>query len=150
MLCGGKAYACGNCRTHLAGAEDVVSKNFHSRSGKAYLFKTAYNITDGPHEQRMMTTGKHIVCDIFCIECMSCVGWQYILAYEESQKYKEGMCILERAAVVDFDKTAEAALKSQGSLSSNDSSAARIGSAGSSGVLFAECDSGSDDEDEEQ
>ncbi|GAY40411.1 hypothetical protein CUMW_051720 [Citrus unshiu] len=34
----GKIYSCKHCRTHLALCEDVVSKSFHCRHGKAYLF----------------------------------------------------------------------------------------------------------------
>lgn len=44
-----------------------------------------------------MTTGMHIVRDMFCIGCMYPVGWKYEKAYEESQKYKEGKFILERS-----------------------------------------------------
>eukprot|EP00983_Pelagomonas_calceolata_P086456 1156761-Pelagomonas_calceolata.AAC.2 len=43
--------------------------------------------------------------DIFCLECMAYVGWKYISAYDKTQKYKEGKVILERACLVDFDKS---------------------------------------------
>jgi len=31
-----------------------------------------------------------------CITCNSVLGWKYEVAYEESQKYKEGKYILEK------------------------------------------------------
>ena len=43
-----------------------------------------------------MTTGLHTVADIHCTSCMHIVGWKYELAFEQSQKYKEGKFILER------------------------------------------------------
>jgi hypothetical protein len=48
-----------------------------------------------------MTTGKHIVRDIFCTNCNANVGWRYDLAIEQREKYKEGKFILERAKLVE-------------------------------------------------
>ncbi|KAF5834387.1 hypothetical protein DUNSADRAFT_8973 [Dunaliella salina] len=83
----------------------LPSQQFHSKSGRAYLFSSAYNVTGSQAEERMMTTGVHVVQDIFCLECMAYVGWKYISAYDKTQKYKEGKVILERACLVDFDKS---------------------------------------------
>ena len=44
----------------------------------------------------MLITGLHTVCDCHCITCNSVLGWKYEVAYEESQKYKEGKFILEK------------------------------------------------------
>ena len=51
---------------------------FHAKSGKAYLFARAANVTAGPSEERMLTTGMHVVCDVFCSKCLSSVGWRYV------------------------------------------------------------------------
>ncbi|KAK8926134.1 hypothetical protein KSP39_PZI018322 [Platanthera zijinensis] len=95
----GKCYTCKHCQSHLALSEDVVSKAFHSRHGKAYLFNKVVNVMVGPKEDRMMITGLHTVSDIFCVGCGSNVGWNYVSAYEKGQKYKEGKFILERFKV---------------------------------------------------
>ncbi|XP_057788898.1 protein yippee-like [Salvia miltiorrhiza] len=92
----GKIYSCKHCGTHLALGDDIVSKSFHSRHGKAYLFSKVANVTLGEKEERMMMTGSHIVADIFCVQCGSIVGWKYETAREKSQKYKEGKSVLER------------------------------------------------------
>ncbi|KAK4436522.1 protein yippee-like [Sesamum alatum] len=92
----GKIYSCKHCGTHLALAEDIVSKSFHCRHGKAYLFSKVVNVTLGEKEERLMMTGSHIVADIFCVRCGSIVGWKYETAHEKSQKYKEGKSVLER------------------------------------------------------
>ncbi|KAL2317132.1 hypothetical protein Fmac_031008 [Flemingia macrophylla] len=95
----GKIYSCKHCRTHLALYEDIVSKAFHSRHGKAYLFSKVVNVSAGENEDRPMLTGMHTVADIFCVGCGSIVGWKYEIAHDKSQKYKEGKSVLERYKV---------------------------------------------------
>ncbi|CDP14033.1 unnamed protein product [Coffea canephora] len=92
----GKIYCCKHCGTHLALWEDIVSKSFQCRHGKAYLFNKVANVTAGEKEERMMMTGLHTVADIFCVRCGSIVGWKYETAHEKGQKYKEGKSVLER------------------------------------------------------
>uniref|UniRef100_A0A9I9CTZ5 Yippee domain-containing protein n=1 Tax=Cucumis melo TaxID=3656 RepID=A0A9I9CTZ5_CUCME len=92
----GRIYSCKHCRTHLALYEDIVSKTFQSRHGKAYLFNKVVNVSVGVKETRMMMTGMHTVADIFCVGCGSIVGWTYETAFEKNQKYKEGKSVLER------------------------------------------------------
>ncbi|CAA0834409.1 Yippee family putative zinc-binding protein [Striga hermonthica] len=92
----GSIYSCKHCGTHLARSDDIVSKSFHCRHGKAYLFSNVVNVTLGEKEERLMMTGSHIVADIFCVRCGSIVGWKYEVAHEDSQKYKEGKSVLER------------------------------------------------------
>ncbi|KAK1299262.1 hypothetical protein QJS10_CPB14g01742 [Acorus calamus] len=101
----GRIYSCKHCQTHLALYDDIVSKAFHSRHGKAYLFNKAVNITLGSKEERLMMTGMHTVADIFCVGCGSIVGWKYEVAHEKAQKYKEGKFILERFKVSGPDGT---------------------------------------------
>ncbi|KAK3020665.1 hypothetical protein RJ639_046258, partial [Escallonia herrerae] len=92
----GKIYSCKHCRTHIALMDDIVSKSFHCRHGKAYLFSKVVNVTVGTKEERMMMTGLHTVADIFCVRCGSIVGWTYETAHQKDQKYKEGKSVLER------------------------------------------------------
>ena len=44
-----------------------------------------------------MMTGKHVVADLYCVQCAVVIGWTYLKAYEKDQKYKEGKFIIERA-----------------------------------------------------
>ncbi|XP_057866265.1 protein yippee-like [Cryptomeria japonica] len=101
----GRIYVCKSCNNHLANIDEVVSKTFHCRHGKAYLFNTVVNVSTGVVEDRMMTTGMHTVTDIYCNTCHQIVGWKYEVAHEKSQKYKEGKFILERNKLVDCDGT---------------------------------------------
>ncbi|URE45141.1 hypothetical protein MUK42_13715 [Musa troglodytarum] len=92
----GKIYSCKHCQAHLAVSDDIVSKAFHCKHGRAYLFNKAVNVTVGIKEERLMITGMHTVSDIFCVGCGSIVGWKYDAAHEKAQKYKEGKIVLER------------------------------------------------------
>mmetsp|Transcript_39240 Transcript_39240/g.54496 ORF Transcript_39240/g.54496 Transcript_39240/m.54496 type:complete len:124 (-) Transcript_39240:318-689(-) len=97
----GNAYSCRSCKVHLALAKDLISKAFHCRSGRAYLFDRVVNVSLGPLEERLMTTGSHTVSDVLCNRCNRVVGWRYEEAVEKDQKYKEGKFILGRAEITD-------------------------------------------------
>jgi len=84
----GRVYVCRHCNAHLARHSDIESRQFHSRNGKAYLFRMVVNISCGSPEDRRMVTGLHTVSDIFCRVCAQNLGWRYEYAYEESQRYK--------------------------------------------------------------
>ena len=49
---------------------------------------------------RQLVTGAHTVSDISCMICKSVLGWKYVEAEEESQRYKVGKFILETNRVV--------------------------------------------------
>ncbi|KAM0855959.1 hypothetical protein ACQ4PT_049433 [Festuca glaucescens] len=92
----GTIYCCKHCDTPLAYAHQILSKMFRCKHGKAYLFDKVVNVNAGEKDDRMMTTGLHTVCDIFCVACGSILGWKYVSAFEKDQRYKEGKFILER------------------------------------------------------
>ncbi|OBZ91739.1 Protein yippee-like 4 [Choanephora cucurbitarum] len=92
-----RIYACSKCKNHLSTNNLLVSKDFHGVHGKAYLFDKVVNIkVSNRTEERMMTTGKHCISFISCQGCDERIGWKYIKAYEDDQKYKEGKFILEK------------------------------------------------------
>ncbi|KAI4322969.1 hypothetical protein L6164_022614 [Bauhinia variegata] len=114
----GRSYRCKFCKTHLALADDLISRAFHCRRGKAYLFSSAVNFTVGELEERVMLSGLHTVADIFCCCCGQIVGWKYESAHEKSQKYKEGKFVLERGRIVDeIDFSSEFYIDSRASMS---------------------------------
>ncbi|ORZ33254.1 yippee-like protein [Catenaria anguillulae PL171] len=97
-----KIFGCGGCHTHLSTYNDIISKQFQGQTGRAYLFSKVVNISEGPCEERSMTTGLHVVRDVFCLTCGRTLGWTYVHAYEESQRYKEGKYILEKLLLTDI------------------------------------------------
>eukprot|EP00166_Cyanidium_caldarium_P001860 ctg_1970.g413 len=117
-LSGSTIYCCSTCKCHLAVHEDIMSKvfcfvvpilkltrdtcsvqQFQGRHGRAYLFNNV-NISLGPKEERVLITGLHTVADIYCNVCHTVIGWKYLEAYEESQRYKENKYIVERKKMV--------------------------------------------------
>ncbi|KAH0902515.1 hypothetical protein HID58_042018, partial [Brassica napus] len=97
---GPRLYSCCNCRNHVGLHDDIISKAFQGRTGRAFLFSHAMNIVVGPKEDRNLLTGLHTVADISCADCNEPLGWKYERAYESSQKYKEGKFIFEKAKIV--------------------------------------------------
>ena len=53
-----------------------------------------------------MTTGKHLIKTISCVSCCDPIGWTYLRAYSDEQKYKEGKFIIERAYLLEIDNAA--------------------------------------------
>eukprot|EP00049_Salpingoeca_infusionum_P005509 m.92992 g.92992 ORF g.92992 m.92992 type:complete len:114 (-) comp12993_c0_seq1:554-895(-) len=98
-----KLFVCHKCRTHLTSMERLVSKSFHGKTGQAYLFAEVVNVDLGPAQDKMLMTGLHSVCDVHCKKCHIYLGWKYIMAYEQEQKYKIGKTILEKALVDKAD-----------------------------------------------
>ncbi|GAB5591750.1 hypothetical protein Unana1_06650 [Umbelopsis nana] len=98
-LDGTRIYTCTTCHSHLALHEDIISRAFHGRHGPAYLFDNVVNVSLGAKEERMLMTGMHSVADIYCNVCHTTVGWKYVFAFEESQKYKEGKFIVEKSKI---------------------------------------------------
>lgn len=82
-------------RSVLTIMDAFAQQNFRGQHGKAYLFDNVVNINQSEAVERSMTTGRHVVRDIFCRQCKETVGWKYDKAYESSEKYKEGKFILE-------------------------------------------------------
>lgn len=118
---------CSRCLTHICPTTNVISKGFTGRHGRAYLvsppsqsgYSTPPSTLPRHHDPgnlpnththkpmpRQLVTGAHTVSDISCVICGVILGWKYVSAEEETQKYKEGMFILETKRVmrvVDWD-----------------------------------------------
>lgn len=105
---------CSSCATDIAFTSQIISKGFTGRYGRAYLIgppladvvdpkaspASLLNVRIGKNENRQLVTGWHVVADICCGICSRKLGWKYVDAKEESQKYKVGKFILETERVV--------------------------------------------------
>ncbi len=115
---------CARCASDLALSNQIISKGFQGRHGRAYLVapppgavaNTSTSARAPPNVRkdtlpnlpntythkpvlRQLVTGPHTVGDISCAVCGSGLGWKYIAAEDESQKYKVGKFILETKKV---------------------------------------------------
>jgi ribosomal protein S27E len=103
---------CARCGAHICHTSQIVSKGFTGRHGRAYLVSPTDSIFLNGYQQanstatlpntitqravpRQLVTGAHTVADINCIICGSVLGWKYIAAEEEAQRYKVGKYIIE-------------------------------------------------------
>ncbi|EKG17845.1 Yippee-like protein [Macrophomina phaseolina MS6] len=104
----------------------IISKGFTGRHGRAYLVAppnpypqpstsagddargggaVSHRENNLPNTYthkpvpRQLVTGAHTVSDISCSLCGAVLGWKYVAAEEESQKYKVGKFILETKRV---------------------------------------------------
>ncbi|KAK4139017.1 yippee-domain-containing protein [Trichocladium antarcticum] len=123
---------CRTCSTDLAFHDQIVSKGFMGRHGRAYLVSPPaaparpncprpplddntegegasplaptdlVNVRVGRAEDRLLVTGAHVVADIRCVGCGAVVGWKYVDARDPGQRYKVGKFILETRKVVGF------------------------------------------------
>ncbi|GBG25138.1 Protein yippee [Hondaea fermentalgiana] len=91
----GTLYVCAKCGMQLTRVSLLESKNFHGNSGPAILVTNIWNFRAGPKEKKQLITGPHTIQDTFCRGCNTRLGWGYVNALDESQKYKEGKFILE-------------------------------------------------------
>ncbi|XP_067942357.1 protein yippee-like 5 isoform X2 [Watersipora subatra] len=99
---GTRIFACAQCATALTNRSQLISTRFTGSSGRAFLFHKVVNLKYSEVQDRMMLTGRHMVRDIFCKSCDTKLGWIYEFAVEESQRYKEGRVILERALIKEM------------------------------------------------
>ncbi|KXG53928.1 Yippee-like protein [Penicillium griseofulvum] len=104
---------CAGCASHLCWTSQIISKGFTGRHGRAYLVSaepvaTAVSVSASSSPTaslpntvlqrpvpRQLVTGAHTVSDVSCKFCDSVLGWKYVAAEEESQRYKVGKFILE-------------------------------------------------------
>ncbi|KAF2152582.1 yippee-domain-containing protein [Myriangium duriaei CBS 260.36] len=114
---------CARCLSDLALSSQIISKGFTGRHGRAYLVAPSSPLTDpvpslggaGAARKgelpntfihrpvpRQLVTGLHTVGDISCAQCGSVLGWKYVSADEEAQRYKVGKFILEGKRVVSW------------------------------------------------
>ena len=103
---------CGRCAADLCPTSAIVSRGFTGRWGRAYLVAASPELTHSApaasslpnthlHKPvaRQLVTGAHTVSDVSCALCAHVLGWKYVDAEEESQRYKVGKFILETRRV---------------------------------------------------
>ena len=96
-----RVYCCGQCSSHLTTPSSLMSRQFHARSGRAYLFESVYNVVESEEEARLLSSGHHRVCDVACAGCGNQVGWRY-LSCPPTQEFKTHHFCLERHAIRDL------------------------------------------------
>ncbi|KRY50819.1 Protein yippee-like 5 [Trichinella britovi] len=112
-LGGTRLFSCTNCDVFLTNRSELVSTRFTGATGRAFLFNKVVNLDFGEVQDRIMLTGRHMVRDVSCKKCKVKLGWMYEFATDESQRYKEGRVILERALITESEGFPENVVKNQ-------------------------------------
>ena len=73
-----QVFSCKYCGVDFCYQSDLISKNFHGKTGQAFLFNKCVNVFAGPQSEKEMMTGKHICVDIYCVKCCIIIGWSYV------------------------------------------------------------------------
>ncbi|XP_075266384.1 protein yippee-like 5 [Convolutriloba macropyga] len=100
---GTRCFNCKECGTNLTSRDELISTRFTGATGRAFLFSRAVNLFYSEIQERQMLTGRHMVRDVWCRNCSSKLGWIYEFATDDSQRYKEGRVILERALINEVE-----------------------------------------------
>lgn len=107
FLCGSRLFCCAKCRALLTTDKYLESTGFVGSTGPAFLFRHAVNIHHSQVHHRFMTTGPHLVRDVYCKSCNTRLGWMYEYTIVPDQVYKEGKVILEQRLFVEIDNPVE-------------------------------------------
>jgi hypothetical protein len=107
---------CTHCLSDLIPTSSIISKGFTGRHGRAYLVSAPSTSSSSPStssslpnttlsrpDARQLVTGAHTVADISCAVCATTLGWKYLAADQDAQRYKVGNFILETKRVVKAD-----------------------------------------------
>ena len=160
---------CARCLSDLALSDQVISKGFTGRHGRAYLVSPSISaisptvpLSAGTAKAkndalpnlpntfthrpvpRQLVTGSHTVSDISCAQCGSVLGWKYVAAEEEAQKYKVGKFILETKRVCRSSRWEDAGVEENGGI------ATRSGFGNSRKTKFEEDDVEFDSQDDDE
>lgn len=60
---GGRLFSCARCDTNLTNRTELISTRFTGATGRAFLFNSAVNLTYSEVHDRVMLTGRHMVCN---------------------------------------------------------------------------------------
>ncbi|KAK6740962.1 hypothetical protein RB195_009047 [Necator americanus] len=94
---GRRTFSCEKCGTYLSNRQEVVSTR---------------DLRDGTRLAPAASSWNRAECklifdvrDVFCLVCDTKLGWLYEFTHENTERYKEGKCILERRLVREMEVT---------------------------------------------
>jgi len=68
----------------------------------AFLFRESVNVeTLGNLRHTSLSTGDYTLVDVHCRVCRTYLGWKYVTASNDKERYKEGTYLLEQSKLKD-------------------------------------------------
>lgn len=90
---------------YLLRSNSLCVCRYRSGPHRASLFSHVVNVSCGEAHDRQMTSGKHTIRNIFCVSCATELGWTYVAAEHEENRYKVGKFILIDPLVRKHERT---------------------------------------------
>jgi len=98
----GKSYCCSQCQSHIACKALLVWPGYMGHRIPAFLFRETVNLEIVGNERKTtLSTGDYTLVDVHCRVCGTYLGWKYVSAPDNSEKYKQGMFLLEQAKLIE-------------------------------------------------
>ena len=92
--------ACKNClNTFCYWDTDIIRTDYQCQSGKALFVANVKNVLEGPLTPKHFISGHYVIQDIHCMGCLQSVGWKYLEAQEDENKFKETNYVIEECKV---------------------------------------------------
>eukprot|EP00877_Chromochloris_zofingiensis_P005580 jgi/Chrzof1/15022/Cz09g24090.t1 len=89
-------YVCAKCRADVASSTALIWEGYMGSQQPALLFKQVVNVDPySSHREERLSTGLYVLVDVECRRCCTPLGWRYVKASSEDQKYKEGGTLLQ-------------------------------------------------------
>ncbi|KAK9806862.1 hypothetical protein WJX72_005266 [[Myrmecia] bisecta] len=99
-------YVCACCGCDLACSSALIWEGVMGPLQPAFLFRATLNInTCSEQRQQRLSTGTYTLVDVACRCCDTALGWKYLNASCEAQKYKEGGTLLQKARLQQVTAT---------------------------------------------
>jgi hypothetical protein len=94
---GGKKYVCKCCLSDVALEKSTIWEGYMGSELPALLFSSTVNThRDVKPRKEELSTGLYTLVDVFCRDCGVELGWEYIEASNQAQKYKEKTFLLQK------------------------------------------------------
>ncbi|KAK9835611.1 hypothetical protein WJX74_004193 [Apatococcus lobatus] len=91
-------YTCASCGADIASHGQLLWEGYMGVRQPALLFTVTLNLdTAASLREEQLSTGCYVLADVTCRACSSPMGWSYLHASNEEQKYKEGCTLLQKS-----------------------------------------------------
>ncbi|KAF7315638.1 Yippee domain-containing protein [Mycena indigotica] len=105
--CGTLVTSCNALLPATAIPSDSCRRTFRGFSGKASLFTETYNVIILAPKVQLMQTGAHLLAELNCVNCSQYLGYKIVRAFEQSEKWKESVFLLELAELKNLPPCAD-------------------------------------------
>jgi len=96
-------FKCSKCKAEIVSDKGLIWEGFMGQGRPAFLFRldSVVNVEEcGEPRKQELSTGEYALIDVRCRICFASLGWRYLSASNEEQKYKEGATLIDQSALL--------------------------------------------------